>query len=592
MRPSKLRLPDRTAAATSSWCSMASAMGASRSHQAGRLEVARHGLGARSERGLDRRSDGQAPGDGVPGQQAGSHHDRRVGGVGAGGDGGDGHRARPDARPLPVDLDRIPGVGRGVPVVGHDRGGRGRLLALARGAGEGRRVAGGEGRGGGVLHRPTVRPDVLGGVPGQGLQAGREVGPEVLLEERQGHSVLWPSRPGDRGHHGGEVERQEVVEVGTGARLPPQALGLRVALHEIDPLGGPARQAEVGERLLIDGEERRRRPELWAHVGDRGPVCQGQAGQAVAGELDEGTHDAEGAEHLRYDQDEVRRRGALGQLTCQADAHDPGHGLVEGLAQEDRLRLDAPDAVAEDAQAVDHRGVGVGSHEGVGEGHPAAGIGPVGHDRGQELQVDLVDDARPWRHHPEIAEGRLGPAQELVALPVPLVLAADVEGEGRRRPEGVHLDRVVDDEVCWDEGIYARGIASESCHGVPHGGQVHDRRHPREVLEDDAGGHERDLGLGADARPPRCKALHVGRLHHPAARVPQGVLEQDLQGHRGPPKVDPVADRLQAVAVGEARTERLAGAKGVERHGVPRCAGYTRRVQAYRARPAGLGRAR
>ena len=52
-----------------------------RRHQPGRLEVAGDGLRARSERGLDRRRDAQPARDGVPGEQPGPDHDRRVGGV-------------------------------------------------------------------------------------------------------------------------------------------------------------------------------------------------------------------------------------------------------------------------------------------------------------------------------------------------------------------------------------------------------------------------------------------------------------------------------------------------------------------------------
>jgi hypothetical protein len=54
---------------------------------------------------------------------------------------------------------------------------------------------------------------------------------------------------------------------------------------------------------------------------------------------------------------------------------------------------------------------------------------PVVDHGGEELEVDLVDDAGPGRHDAQVAERGLGPAQELVALAVALVLALDVEGE-------------------------------------------------------------------------------------------------------------------------------------------------------------------
>jgi hypothetical protein len=43
------------------------------------------------------------------------------------------------------------------------------------------------------------------------------------------------------------------------------------------------------------------------------------------------------------------------------------HRLVERLPEQDRLGLDAADAVAEHPQAVDHRRVGVGADERVRE---------------------------------------------------------------------------------------------------------------------------------------------------------------------------------------------------------------------------------
>ena len=48
------------------------------------------------------------------------------------------------------------------------------------------------------------------------------------------------------------------------------------------------------------------------------------------------------------------------------------------------------------------------------------------------LEVDLVADAGAGRHHAEIVERLLAPAQELVALAVPLVLELDVLPEGER----------------------------------------------------------------------------------------------------------------------------------------------------------------
>ena len=96
-----------------------------------------------------------------------------------------------------------------------------------------------------------------------------------------------------------------------------------------------------------------------------------------------------------------------------------------------------------------------------------------------------MDDAGPGRDDAQVTKGRLGPAEQLVALAVALVLALHVEGERAGGPEHVHLDRVVDDEVGRDERVDQGRVAAKLGHRVAHHCQVDDRRHPREVLQDD-----------------------------------------------------------------------------------------------------------
>ncbi len=188
------------------------------------------------------------------------------------------------------------------------------------------------------------------------------------------------------------------------------------------------------------------------------------------------------------------------QRAVQPDPDDARHRLVERLAEQDGLGLDPAHAVAQHAERVDHRGVGVGPDQRVGERERPAVVVGDRHDGGEVLKVDLVDDAGAGRDDAEPAEGTLRPAEELVALAVPLVLAVDVERERVGRPEAIDLDRVVDHEVGRDERVDAAGIAAEGRHRVAHGGEVHDGGHAREVLEDHARGQERDL-RGRRRRP-------------------------------------------------------------------------------------------
>ena len=226
------------------------------------------------------------------------------------------------------------------------------------------------------------------------------------------------------------------------------------------------------------------------------------------------------------------------QLAGEPDTDDSRHRLVQRLAQQHGLGLDAADAVAEHAQAVDHRRVGVGADERVRVRHPPAGVLAVGHDRREVLEVDLVDDPGPGRDDAQVAEGRLRPAQQLVALAVPLVLALDVDRERPGAAPCVHLDRVVDHEVRGHQRVDLRGVAAEVGHRVAHRGEVDDRGHAGEVLEHDASGHERHLGLARAAGTPGAERRDVLLANDPAAGVSQGVLQQDLERDGGPALVD------------------------------------------------------
>ena len=132
-----------------------------------------------------------------------------------------------------------------------------------------------------------------------------------------------------------------------------------------------------------------------------------------------------------------------GSSPVQLEADDPRDQHGDRLAEHRGLGLDAADAPAEHAEAVDHRGVRVGADAGVRVGLQLA-VDLTGDDRaGQVLDVDLVHDAGARRDDLELVEGGLAPAQELVALAVALVLDLDVALEGvracrtrRRSPSG------------------------------------------------------------------------------------------------------------------------------------------------------------
>ena len=254
---------------------------------------------------------------------------------------------------------------------------------------------------------------------------------------RQRDPILWPARPGEARLDRSQVEGERVgvhrIRLGAGAK---QALLLGVALDQLDLRGRPAGVAQVSQCLVVDREDRRGRPELGRHVGDRGTVGQRQTSDAGAVELDERPHHPAGTQQLGQRQHQVGGGHPGTQRAVQLDAEHHRRGHIQRLAEHHRLGLDPADTPPQHAQCVDHGRVRVGAHQRVGKRDAVTHL----HDRGQILEVDLVDDAHPGRYDLKVSKRSLGPAKQRVALEVSLVLTLDIALIRHARTEGVDLD--------------------------------------------------------------------------------------------------------------------------------------------------------
>ena len=214
------------------------------------------------------------------------------------------------------------------------------------------------------------------------------------------------------------------------------------------------------------------------------------------------------AQHLGDGQHQVGRGDALVQRAGEVDADDVGREEVDRLAEHAGLGLDAADAPADDADAVDHRRVRVGADERVRVVDAVLRV-----DAAREvLEVDLVDDADAGRHDLERVERLHAPLQELVALAVALELELHVEVERVGAPVVVDLHRVVDDEIDRHQRLDDLRILAHVARDGAHRREVDEQRHAGEVLQHDARDDERDL-VGA-----RGLRLPVGELRGRAPR--------------------------------------------------------------------------
>src|SRR5208282_3111982 len=107
-----------------------------------------------------------------------------------------------------------------------------------------------------------------------------------------------------------------------------------------------------------------------------------------------------------------------------------------------------------------------------------------------------------------------------------------VEGEGVRAAEFVDLYGVVYHQLGRKQRIDFFRVAAELLDGVAHRGEIDDGRHAREVLQQDARGHEGDFlfgGARGARRIPACEGANVVRVDEAIVFVAQKIFEQHLQ---------------------------------------------------------------
>ncbi len=354
--------------------------------------------------------------------------------------------------------------------------------------------------------------------------------------DRECDPVLGPCRAGQRGLHGAQVEADVLGVDGLGGiRVVPQPLGLGIALDQREMLVVAPREAQVVDRHLVDREHGARGAVLGAHVADGRPRLQREGGDTGPVALDERTHNAVIAQQLGDGQHDIGRRDAGLGLPRNPQPHHRWQQHGQRLPEHGRLGLNAADAPTEHAQPVDHDGVRVRADQRVAEGAPVLGRE---HQARQVLEVDLVTDPHAGRHGPEVAEGTLGPADELVALHVAPVLNGDVGVVGRGVARALGDDGVVDDELDRDQRVDLGGVATQPRERVAHGGEVDHRRHAGEVLHEHPLGGEGDL-VGGVAGPLAVTlgvGTPVGHGHDVVGRdvrpvlVTEEVFQEDLDG--------------------------------------------------------------
>ena len=145
-----------------------------------------------------------------------------------------------------------------------------------------------------------------------------------------------------------------------------------------------------------------------------------------------------------------------------------------------------------------------------------------------------MHDAGVGRHHREVAQRRLAPAQEGVALAVARELELAFSAKASACPASSTCTEWSMTSSAGCSGLMLRRIAAHALHGVAHGGQIDDRRHAGEVLQQHARRRERDLVDGRGLRipvrrapgcPPPCTVRPSSRRSRFSSRILQRVRQ-------------------------------------------------------------------
>src|SRR5215470_11206086 len=91
---------------------------------------------------------------------------------------------------------------------------------------------------------------------------------ERLFGRSQRHAVLWTLRAREGRLDGLKVELESLRVRGLRGRIVPEALLLGISLDERHLLGRPSGEAQVAQRLVVDGEDRAGGAVFRGHVAD------------------------------------------------------------------------------------------------------------------------------------------------------------------------------------------------------------------------------------------------------------------------------------------------------------------------------------
>src|SRR5699024_7198913 len=152
---------------------------------------------------------------------------------------------------------------------------------------------------------------------------------------------------------------------------------------------------------------------------------------------------------------------------------------------------------AQNAQAVDHGRMAVGTDTTVRIDNRSIVVFAFPDDASDVLEMQLVHDALSGWHHLDAVKTAAAPAQEGESFSVTLVFARQVDFCGGRVGPAIYLQGVINDDVNGDLRGDPGGIATCVFDCFAHGGHVEQHDQPQDILTEHAGRVESDAIPGS-----------------------------------------------------------------------------------------------
>ena len=153
------------------------------------------------------------------------------------------------------------------------------------------------------------------------------------------------------------------------------------------------------------------------------------------------------------------------------------------------------------------------------------------HALGEIFEIHLMHDADARRHDAESLERLLAPLEKLVALAVALEFQFEIQAQGLRRSEEIHLHRVIHHEIHRHERLDDLRIFLQAGDGGAHRRQIDEQRHTGEVLQHDARDDEGNLLLRGRLRIPLGQRFDVLLGDLLSVAIAQHRFQDDADAH-------------------------------------------------------------